>query len=232
MPRPKSFVRHFFGLLGWLAAGATALALIMGMIGQSGFRNAQRLEVEGAEAPALVTDKRISTDSDGDRSHFVRYEFTVGSDTFEDRQDVSAGFYRSLQEGDTVPVRYWTGDPTLSEIEPGAAASVGLIGSIIAAAFAILALIFGRLDWKRAAHATWMARHGVRRLVTIIDHKATNVSINEVPQWRATWHEADGREGETRMAPREDLPAAGSQIWILVDPDHRHASVWEKDVLA
>lgn len=60
MPRPKSFVRHFFGLLGWLAAGATALALIMGMIGQSGFRNAQRLEVEGAEAPALVTDKRIS----------------------------------------------------------------------------------------------------------------------------------------------------------------------------
>jgi hypothetical protein len=232
MQRQKSFTRHFFGIWGWLALGSLAVLAVFVTLAVIGARNLDRLANAGADTTAIVTDKRRSTDSDGGTDYLVRYRFKVAGETIEDRQDVSFLFYQTLAEGDEVPVRYWTADPTLSEIEPGDASAMAWIGKIGAAVTALSALIFGRLAWKRAAHATWMGRHGVRRQVTVTGHQTTNVEINDVRQWQATWVEADGREGATRMANREKLPAEASQITILIDPEHRRDSIWEGDLLA
>lgn len=232
MQRQKSFAAHFFGIWGWLTLGALGLVAIFAIIGWIGARNAERFANQGADTTATITDKRRSTDGDGGTDYRLRYRFTVDNETVEDRQDVSFLFYQTVSEGDEVPVRYWTGDPTLSEIESGDTTAMRWIGMIGAVVTGFLALVFARKAWARAAHATWMARHGVRRQVTITGLRETNVTINDTRQWQATWREADGREGATRMAPLAKLPAEGSTITILVDPDHRQDSVWEGDLLA
>ena len=232
MQRQKSFTAHFFGIWGWLALGSLAVLAIFVVLAVIGARNADRLANQGADTTATITDMRRSTDGDGATTYLVRYRFDVAGETIEDRQDVSFLFYQSVSEGDTLPVRYWTADPTLSEIQPGDASAMAWIGRIGAAVTGLATLIFARLGWRRAAHATWMARHGVRRQVTVTGHQMTNVEINDTRQWQATWTEADGRTGATRMATRDRLPAEGSQITILVDPDHRHDSLWEGDLLA
>jgi hypothetical protein len=230
MQQRKSFARHFFGLWGWLALGAAALAVFLALVGQSGSRTADRLTHEGADAQATVTDKRRSTDSDGDTRHFVRYVFVVGAESFEDRQDVSFALFQRLREGDRIPVRYWTGDPTVSEIERGAAEAVATFGKVGAIIAALVALVPGWIGWKRAANATWMGRHGVPRQVRVEAHVETNVAINDVPQWKATWREADGRAGATRMARQDRLPEIDRQITILVDPEGHRDSMWEGDL--
>jgi len=230
MQRQKSFTRHFFGLWGWLALGAAGVTAVFMALAYFGSRTADRLATEGAETSATVTDKRRTSDSDGGTDYTIRYSFDLGAEVIEDRQDVSLGFYNRVQEGDQIPVRYWTGDPSVSEVEAGEAATTGLIGKIGTALSGIFALIFGRLAWRRASHATWLARHGFRRQVTIADHQETNVTINDTRQWKATWREADGREGATRMARRDNLPEIGSQISILIDPENRRASMWEGDL--
>ena len=232
MQRQKSFTAHFFGLWGWLALGSLALGAVFVSLAVIGTRTADRLANQGADATALVTDTRRTSDGEGGTDYTVRYRFTVNGQTIQDRQDVSFPFFQSVSEGEEIPVRYWTGDPSVSEIQRGDAASTGLIGKIGAAISGILTLIFARLAWTRAAHATWMARHGLRRQVTVLSHQMTNVEINEVRQWKATWREADGRDGATRMASADKLPPEGSQITILVDPDHRSDSLWEGDLLA
>jgi hypothetical protein len=231
MQRQKSFTRHFFGLWGWLAAGTVAVGAVFVVLAVIGSRDAERLSSEGADATAIVTDRRRTSDSEGGTDYTVRYSFTVGDETIEDRQDVSFLFYQAHGEGDAVPVRYWIGDPTVSEIERGDAATMGWIGTICTVITAAVALVFARIAWKRAAHATWMARNGVRRQVTVTRHVQTNVSINDVAQWTAHWIEADGRDGATRMARHENLPPVGSQITILIDPEHRRDSIWQDDVL-
>jgi hypothetical protein len=232
MQRQKSFTAHFFGLWGWLALGSLALGGVFVSLAVIGSRNADRLTNEGADATALVTDTRRTSDGEGGTDYTIRYRFTVNGETIEDRQDVSFLFFQSVSEGEKIPVRYWTGDPMVSEVQRGDAASMGLIGKIGTAISAVIALIFARIAWKRAAHATWMARHGVRRQVTVLAHQMTNVEINDIRQWKATWREADGRDGATRMANADRLPAEGSQITILVDPEHRRDSIWEGDLLA
>jgi hypothetical protein len=232
MQRHKSFARHFFGLWGWLALGAFGLVAVFAVLAFFGSRSAVRLDREGADAIARVTDMRRLGDGDGGTDYAIRYSFTVGDETIEDRQLVSLLFYQGVNEGDTLPVRYWTGDPSLSEIEPGAASSMGRIGMIGATVSGLVALALGRRAWSRASYATWMGRNGFRRQVTVAAHRVTNVRINDVQQWQATWQEADGREGASRMADQHKLPAVGSQITILVDPDGRRESLWEGDVFA
>ena len=232
MQRQKSFTRHFLGLWGGLAVGAAALSIFLALVGQSGSRTADRLTNQGADTEATVTDKRRSTDSDGDTQYFVRYAFIVAGETLEDRQDVSFDLFQRLREGDRIPVRYWTGDPTVSEIERGAAETVATFGKAGAIIASLIALVLGRIGWKRAAHATWMGRHGIHRQVTVETHQLTNVEINDVPQWKATWREADGRTGATRMARRDLLPEVGSPITILVDPEGHRDSMWEGDLRA
>lgn len=116
------------------------------------------------------------------------------------------------------------------EIEPGNAAFLALVGQIGAGVAGVIMLILARLGYRRAAAAVWMARHGVERQVTVTVHVDTNVQINNRSQFRATWTEANGRGGQTRLRRHEDLPAIGSQITILIDPEGRRDSLWKDDL--
>lgn len=228
----KSFARHFLGIPGWIALGALAFAALFLILGLIFSRNAARLESQGADAIAIVTELRTRRDSDGDTEYLLRYAFPVGADSIEQQTSVSYEFYRSATEGQEIPVRYWTEDPNVNELSRGASASMGWIGWIGAGIGGLAALISGRIAWQGAAQARWLARNGVRRQVTVTDHRETLVRVNGRLLWQALWREADGREGASRMAPRDRLPAIGSQITVLVDPQGQRPARLEADLLA
>ncbi len=230
MHRPKSFIRLFLRGWGWAAVIALIPTLVFVPMWYFSGRTAERLESEGVAAVATVTNKRVSRSDDSD-SYYVYYRFvSEGGVTVQDRQSTSRGFYRSVQVGREIPVRYWRGDPEVSEVEEGTAASlrtVGMIGGLISLA---VFLFCGRKAWRTASRARRLVEQGITRRVTVAGHRQTNVEINDVPQWTATWVEADGTKGETRMADRRKLPEEGTEITIYIDPDRQLASVWEGDV--
>lgn len=232
----KSFLRQFLNPWGWWVLAAVLVTLVCLAIAQSGARSAERLAKEGVDATAEVTDVRrtSSRDSDGniDYDYEVTYRFVVNGQTFEKQVDVAYDFYLRIGQGDILPVRYWSKDPSLSEIEPGSAAFQALFGQIATGVSGLVALILGRLGWRRARAAAWMNRHGVPRQVTVRGLVDTKVSVNKSPRFRATWQESGGREGATWMARLDRLPTVGSQITILADPEGRRASIWEGDLQA
>ena len=234
MPNRKSFLRQFLSPWGWWFLVAVTVTLICLAIAQSGARSAERLAKEGVDASAEVTDVRrtSSRDSDGDidYDYEVAYRFMVDGRPYERRVDVAYDFYLKIGHGDIVPVRYWSKDPSLSEIEPGSAAFQALFGQIATGVSGLVALILGRLGWRRARAAAWMNRHGVARQATVKGLVDTKVSVNKTPRFRATWQESDGREGSTWMARLDRLPTVGSQITILSDPEGRRDSIWEGDL--
>ncbi|MBL9046534.1 MAG: DUF3592 domain-containing protein [Tabrizicola sp.] len=234
MPPRKSFLRQFLSPWGGFALLAAIFALICLAIWQSGARTADRLAREGAETIAEVTDIRrtSSRDSDGDidYDYEVAYRFTVNDRVYEDRADVAYDFYAKTGHGDSLPVRYWIKDPSLSEIEPGSSSAQALFGQIATGIFGLATLVMARLGWRKARQAAWMVRHGVPRQATVSRHVNTRVEVNDQPRWRAVWHDSTGREGSTRMARLDRLPEVGSQITILIDPEGRRDSIWEGDL--
>jgi hypothetical protein len=234
MPQRKSFLRQFLSPWGWPTLIAVVVTMICLAIAQSGARSAERLATEGVDATAKVTDLRrtSSRDSDGrtDYDYEVAYRFEVEGRPYERRVDVSYDFYVKIGNGDILPVRYWSKDPSLSEIEPGSAASQALFGQIATGVSGLVALILGRLGWRRARSAAWMNRHGVARQVTVKGLVDTKVSVNKTPRFRVTWQESDGREVATWMARLDRLPTVGTQITVLADPEGRRDSIWEGDL--
>ena len=234
MTQPKSFLRQFLSPWGWAALAALVGALLSLALAQWGAETARRLAEEGVDTTAEILTTRITShrDSDGDTRHDyeVTFRFAVDGALREDYEMVSQSYYFSVARGDVVPLRYWRQDPSVSELEPGTAATNALIGQIATGITGVATLILGWLGWSRAAAAAWMHRHGVERRVTVTGHVDTSVKVNNVPRWRATWIEADGRPGRTRMARKEALPEVGSQITILVDPNARRPSMWQGDL--
>lgn len=229
MTKQPSFLKHFFGVFGWLALGALTFGLIFGTVGYFLSRTAERLANDGVTATATITNKRRVTDDD-DTDYEITYTFPFGQEEVQDRQDVSYSFYGDVSVGDALPVRYWSKDPSVSEIEEGATAQTGMVFRYLGYAFGVVGLLLAHVANRRAQAALWMARHGMRREVVITGHEATSVTINDQPQWKAKWLEPDGREGASRMRLRERLPEVGARIMVLIDPEHRRPSLWEEDL--
>lgn len=232
MTRRKSFLRQFFthwGLAALMALAACAFALTMARIDAA---KASHLAEEGADAQATVTGLNMTTTRSNNRTqhHFeVTFSFTVNGTTHEGKQIVSEAFYRALKTRDIIPVRYWTQDPSLTEIEPGHRATQALIGQGVGAVAGLLTLIFATLGWRWASAARWMVRNGVERQVTVTRLAGFGSLIGTAPWYRAVWSEPKG-EGRSRLHRRKAIPGVGTQITILTDPAGLRSSLWAGDL--
>ncbi len=101
--------------------------------------------------------------------HYIEagFHFVANGARFDGRQIVSEAFFHSHRTGDTITIRNWTRDPTLTEIEPGHRANQTLIGEVVATIAAGLTLLFATLGWRWASAARWMACNGVAQEVTV-----------------------------------------------------------------
>jgi hypothetical protein len=162
----------------------------------------------------------------------VSYSFVVDQTSRQGQASVSRDFFRSHSVGDRVPVRYWTRDPNLSEVELGEAAFIGMAGIVICLAAALLAFGLGRRAWRNAVAAGWMARNGQRQTAWILDHVRASPILLGSPLWRATWRAPDGMIGASACTAKFRLPAIGREVTILVDPENRRPSRLESDICA
>jgi hypothetical protein len=75
---------------------------------------ARELNSRGAMTEGTIVSKRTRTDSEGDRTCYVAYDF---GDGYGAEQQVSYRVYRRLNVGDRVAVRYLSRDLYLSRLE-------------------------------------------------------------------------------------------------------------------
>lgn len=232
MTRRKSFLRQFFtywGLWALVALAAAAFALNIAWIDAT---SAARLAKEGADAQATVIGLNMTSTRSNNRTqhHYeVTYQFTVDGAAQEGQKIVSEAFYRGLKTGDIIPVRYWTRDPGLTEIEPGFHARQALIGQIVATVAAVLTLIFATLGWRWAARARWMVRNGIQVEVTVTRLAGSWFNFGKNSYYRATWADPRG-EGRSRLHRGKHLPGVGTTITVLTDLAGLRASLWEGDL--
>jgi hypothetical protein len=77
-------------------------------------RQARELDTSGDFVQGVVSGKHSKTDSDGDRTRFIVYQFGEGYGAV---QKVSSSVYRQLQVGDGVQVCFLPRDPNVSRME-------------------------------------------------------------------------------------------------------------------
>lgn len=236
MPRPKPFLRLFFGLFGWGALLALLFATLGVALTIGAGEKAAHLRSEGATAKAVVvalTEKhRRSSRRSQSHSYEVTYRFQAGPDVHTATDTLPRDRFMALSEGDHIPVHYWTRDPSQSEIVFGDAESDSLAGRIIAAVASAAALILGGLAWRGASRATWLARHGQRSTASITSHSRTSIRINGLPLWRAQWRSPDGSSGTSARMLSAALPRVGTPVTVVTDPEGRWPGHLESDICA
>lgn len=233
MHQPKSFFRLFFDRSGWGALLCGLFLLSSVFVTANAVGTAYRLQAEGESQTATITAMMVNPPWEGPRRwdrHWVSYSFVVGQTTHQGQESVSRDFFRSHSVGDRVPVRYWTLDPNLSEVELGEAAFVSKAGFVICLVAALSAFGLGRHAWRYAVEAAWMARNGERHPAWILDHVQTSPILFGSPLWRATWQAPDGTVGVSQGRRKSALPAIGREVTILVDPERRRPSRLEADL--
>jgi hypothetical protein len=190
------------------------------------YRDAGRIEQEGASADANVM--ALEKFSGEAPSYHVSYAFTVNGDWVEATSEVSEAFFEGLQVEDRLPVRYWVRDPTVAEIEPGWSAFQIRHGLIFRGLLLLLFLPFFLPAAMHAARVRWLVRYGLLEEAVVTDIEMTSRDDGG-EAWHARWTAPDFRTGLTSQLPLSDIPAVGSRIAILTDPNGRRGSVWEGD---
>lgn len=226
----RLFTRHFI----WLPVIPLLVAAVLGAFSWHQLRTAELLEIYGIEAIATVVDRDIrrTRDSEGrTRTEYrisYRFQPTTGPE-ISTRRNVSRATYDALPSGAEVTVRYVEHDPGVNEIEPGNAATTGLIAALVATTAGIVGL--GLTLWiaRRKASLFRAARHGEVRQARVTGREETNTRVNGRRQYRLTWVDALGHEGRSGHFRYERLPPEGSVIVVYID-GKTGRSWWDEEI--
>ena len=218
---PVSILRLFLKMGGWFVIGLGATLLMLALVGQMFFALAQRFDVEGRQAVAIVTEKYIteSTDSDGDRTitHWLMLDYaTEAGEDISTTQSVSSDEYTQAKKGGEIELWYLQSQPERIEITRGSNARgarvVRIILLILGAAWLGFFWVVGR--WVVEAVRT--RRYGAVEQAEVTEVAPTSVRINNRPRYRLKWRDAQGRVGQSLMRRAEDLETypCGAKIRI------------------
>lgn len=168
--------------LAWLFFAFAVLVCfgLGGFLQYRAIRSARLLESEGTTAQAIVTDKRISEDDDGDETFYVTYRFDAqspdaGARQMEHEASVPYEVFAQAEEGGGIDVIYARSDPRVAQIlanyVPGEVSYVSmLVGGIMGVICALLAIPLHR----RFQDALDLDAAGVPTLTPVLDLFATS----------------------------------------------------------
>ena len=200
---------------------------------------AQGLARDGRDSMAMIVNKSHHVNGVGaGRSHNTTYRVSYRFATADGKQligiqDVSAGFFELVHEGDHIKVRYLPVHPATSEIEQGrnGNSSTTFLGASL--------LIFagglgGLIVWWRKARSMIMLRdRGVPRAAKVTQLeliKSGKSAKSPARHGRALWRDDTGETGRSLVRAKNDLPSLQQVITIFADPAGKLPSVWEGDV--
>ena len=101
-------------LLNLIMPAVGLFLIVLAVISALQFPAARALDTLGEGVEGRIVGKRTSSDSDGDNTCYVTYEFGVG---YGAEQQVSQAIFRRLNIGDVVLIRYLPSDPEISRME-------------------------------------------------------------------------------------------------------------------
>lgn len=226
------------------AHGAWALlvvAICAGLIAhaETVARNVERLETEGVEVAARVTDRERRGTSQGwnSRSWHLSYVFaTATGEEVRGRSEVAPSLYNATQVGRTVTVVYWPENPLLNEVSTGFRRGVGQARLLYGVATLLAGLAFAGRTTLLALAATRARDRGERARATVVDAAPVNKSATRWPKYRVVWTFTD-RGGVARMGrsfPRREAEARkwpkGAMIDVVYAPERPDRSWWVEDV--
>lgn len=232
MKQRKSFFRQFLDHQGHWALFAVLIMVWMIVWAFSDSLSARRLTKDGAEAQATVMSLREKTTHIGrgtQHFYYVRVNFVAGDTAVLAEKSVPESFYRSMRTGMVIPILYWTGDPTLIEVQPGSFAKDAKKHLVFALIATAATLLVGGFAFHRTRYARWMIRNGVRRRAKVEAHVECPIPVQS-KKWQLVWRDPSGTRAESRFHYFPDLPAVGSTVVILTDPSGRRASIWLRDL--
>ncbi len=224
-----------WSVAGWIFLTLLALGVIFSAVAMYQIREGWELRTQGIEVPGQVIDLSVSTRSCGkdNRStctdYKVSYDFEAAGELRTDSTTVAAGFYRDLQVGQTLPVRYLNDDPLVNEIELGSTLTGGVFMSVLALGFLGGGgyAVRGRL--RLARRMIGLRENGRMMRAVVTERKPSGTKVNNVTLWTLKWRDDAGGTGESRLQKEGQLPQVGENITVYVDPDGVQAAVWEGD---
>jgi hypothetical protein len=190
------------------------------------YRDAGRLERDGAETSANVMALEKTT---GEHPrHLVSYAFQANGTWFEGQTEVPEDMFKRLRVEDRVPIRYWSKDPALTEIEPDMRESEFWGGMLLRGLILACVLPFLIYGIWHAVRVRWLVRNGVPIEAEVLE--IVQASKDDEPlAWKARWIGPGGQTGLTEKQPALRTPPVGSVITILTDPTGRRGCVWDGD---
>jgi hypothetical protein len=172
----------------------------------------ERLGREGVVADAVV--ERLWRDGSKEHTPHVRYRFAVNSQEFTGSSSSPNSTWKTLHEGDTLPVRYVPADPKVNHPDQWAVdVTPQWLALVVPAMFSLgsaIMLIQIQRQWRLLSEGR--AAQGVVTKMRRTD-KGTSVS-----------YEFRLRNGAVQkgrsQASRRNAAAIGNQVCILYDPDN------------
>ncbi|HOU11743.1 MAG TPA: hypothetical protein PKZ84_01380 [Anaerolineae bacterium] len=224
MPSGQVKTMRFVWLL--LALAAVFSFGVGGFAQYRAIRNARLLQNEGVITQALVTDKRITEDDDGNETCYVSYAFDAplpdgGARRVQRRETVSYLIFDQVEEGGRIEIIYARSDPTAAQIKanykPGKVSYLPLlIGSLIGLATALLALPF----YRRLQNAVRLDAEGVPITATVLDLFASSGDADSAMYYVAYALPDGQRIRHTISAQTYKQLHVGDSIQLVYLPDN------------
>ncbi len=186
------------------------------------------LKASGVPTEAMVVDRRIETDSDGDDSYYVTYKYKVpaakGDYQYLTReQSVNRKTYQALPPESRTTVLFAPSDPSVARLESRFRAPYLLLGvAAFAGLFVAIGLFLFRSGWKSIAQARALSRHGQSVQGTLLDRWTDTDSDGDrvycvAYRFIPLGHPQVTKAEYNRAAYDSLLP--GDPVWIRYLPD-------------
>ncbi|MEL7255609.1 MAG: DUF3592 domain-containing protein [Pseudomonadota bacterium] len=224
----------FLRMGGWIVIPFTVALVILSLVGQLIFNTAERFEVEGREAVAVVEDKYVTErrDSDGDRTYtyyFVLDFVTQRREEMRVTKSVGSGFYRGTDVGGELPIRYLESDPETVEVQEGGYALGAAILRWVALLIGCIWLAGLWVTGRWTVEALRARKYGKVEEATVVEVVKTSVRVNNQPRFRIVWKDSAGREGRSMLRKAADVEGWHGRDAIRIYQGLKR-SWWARDI--
>jgi hypothetical protein len=202
-----------------LAIGGLIAAVWLTREGRRQEAEARLMAEQGKESQGEVT--RLWSIGGKSDEHRVAYRFTVSDSDFAGSQDIRSGYWRSLQVGSPIPIRYLPSDPARNYPSQNPPSPTPAWLALLVGAYSIAAIGVFAFKVQRERHLLADGRPAPA-VVTRLRTRRTRYGPRNIIYYEFPLY--DGGTGKGRSNLRRRSVPEGSVICVLYDPDNPRRS--------
>jgi hypothetical protein len=192
----------------------------------------QQLTTEGVTTRAKFIDRSISTDSDGDDTYYVTFQFGLDNRTYGVEQSVDSSTYYGAETGVIVDIVYVPANPQLARIagmEAGEEEIFLVVFSLCWNGIVLLIFLSVVAGWRRVRRLSREGQIVRGELVSASGRRGNKGNYFVTVNYRFRTpggEELSGKETATRNDLRgRELPAPGTPLSILYKDRKTHMAL-------